>query len=124
MFRGATVGLEKPKEANANIAIGLKAAAQNKVDRANFIAEYVTQYGHDRGADAQWKRYLEANPIFDPEAKVGSYSINENRMDYQDWLSSGGKRIKGPGKIDTNKPSGLSAAEQAELEELRRTIKR
>lgn len=128
MFRGATVGLEKPKPANANIAVGLKAAHQNKVDRANFLAEYVTEYGHDRGADAKWKQYLEANPIFDHNAPKGSYKLNENRMGFQEWLQSGGKRIQGPGSIapqaQKQNSGGLSAQEQAELEQLRKELNR
>lgn len=113
MFRGATVGLEKPKEANKNIATGLKAAAQNRVDRANFLADYVTDRGHDRGADTAWKKYLDANPIFDQDAERGSYQLNPNRMGYQDWTSSGGKpNRRGKGPTATSQPSGKSITDR------------
>lgn len=123
MFRGATVGLEKQPEANRNIATGLKIANQNTIDRANFIAEYVSRKGHDRGADAEWKRYLSANPIFDPKSKPGSYTLNPNRVGYQDWASGGGKPISGPGNAAPQK-GGLSPEEQAELEQLRKELNR
>ena len=124
MFRGATVGLDKPPEANRNIAMGLKIAQQNKIDRANFIANYVTEKGHDRGADAAWKQYLNANPIFDPKAKQGSYQLNQNRVDFQDWMQSGGKPVTGPGVVQrpANNSGGLTPEEQAELEQLRREL--
>lgn len=126
MFRGATVGLDKPKEANQNIATGLKAAHQNTIDRFNFMSEYIAAKGHDRGSETEWKRYLNANPIFDPSAPKGSYKLNEKRADYQTWFESGGKPIQGPGNIAPNrKPSGgLSAEEQSELEQLRKELNR
>ena len=85
MFRGATVGLNKPSKANENIAMGLKIANQNTIDRAGFINDYVTQYGHDRGVDAAWKKYLNANPIFDPLSPKGSYKLNPRRASYSEW---------------------------------------
>jgi len=89
MFRGATVGLDKPKEANVAIAQGLKEAHQNKIDRADFLARYIAQFGHDRGADAMWRRYLNKNPIFDHQAsRGGKYVLNEKRQSYQDFLAN------------------------------------
>jgi hypothetical protein len=94
MFRGATVGLNKPSKANENIATGLKIANQNIIDRAGFISQYVTQYGHDRGADAAWKKYINTNPIFDPLSPKGSYKLNPRRVSYSEW--SGQSSMEAP----------------------------
>ena len=85
MFRGATVGLDKPKKTNENIALGLKVANQNVIDKATFLSEYISQYGHDRGSDVEWKKYLRENPIFDPLSPTGSYKINPRRKTYNEW---------------------------------------
>jgi len=85
MFRSATVGVEREHEANVNIGTGLKAANQNKIDKANFFSEYLMNRGHTRGADQEWNQYLEANPIFDPNAPDGSYALNKNRKTVQEY---------------------------------------
>jgi len=85
MFRGATVGVGKQREANENIATGLIAARQNKIDKAGFYSNYVAERGHDRGSEKEWKEYLNANPIFDHKAGKGSYALNQDRMSYDEW---------------------------------------
>jgi len=89
MFKSGTVGVERDYEANLNIGQGLKAAAQNKVDKAAFFDNYHNERGHTRGANEEWKNYLEANPIFDHEAGKGSYELNENRQTWQEYKQFG-----------------------------------
>jgi len=93
MFRGGTVGLERSPEANKNIALGLKIAHQNKIDKANFLSEYVTERGYSRNSDVEWRNYLNANPIFDHSAKAGSYALNQDRMGYREWVDAGRPKI-------------------------------
>lgn len=108
MFRGATVGLDKPKKANENIALGLKVANQNVIDKATFLSEYVSQYGHDRGSDVEWKKYLRENPIFDPLSPTGSYKINPRRKTYNEWKGvSGTEAQTTPSAPTTTTPSVL-----------------
>lgn len=107
MFRGGTVGLEKQPEANKNIALGLKAAHQNKLDKANFLANYVTQRGYSRNAEAEWRKYLNANPIFDHNAPKGSYALNQNRISYDEWVNSG-----------MTAPSSMSEKQKPNIDEL------
>ena len=104
MFRGATVGLDKPLETNQSVAMGLKTAHQNKIDRTEFMADYVARHGHDRGADTEWKKYLNANPIFAPNAKPGSYTLNENRMDYRTFFDRSRKEVPTPGVAPKETP--------------------
>ena len=122
MFRGGTVTLEKQPEANKNIALGLKIAHQNKIDRANFLAKYVTDKGYSRKADAEWRAYLNANPIFDHSQPKGSFVLNPNRMSYEEWAASGQgetNRVQG-----SPAPSGLTPQERSELEQLRKELNR
>lgn len=88
MFRGGTVSVEKSDVANKNIALGLKALNANKRARAKFLDEFVAANGHDRGAEKQFREYLEANPIFDPMAKIGSYTLNKNRKSVDEWMAT------------------------------------
>jgi hypothetical protein len=87
MFASATVGLKKDREANRNVGLGLKTSRQNAVERANFMQEYADKnQGTLRGAEVKWNEYIEANPIFDPEAPEGSYELNPNRQEYKQYF--------------------------------------
>ncbi len=83
MFRGSTVSLDKPTEANRKIAMGFKVANQNLLDRREFRQAYFGKNGHVQGADALWKRYLEANPIF----KNNKYEMNDKRKTWREFFS-------------------------------------
>lgn len=96
MFRGATVGIGKKFEANKNIALGLKTANQNQIDRSQFYSNYLSERGHLRGAEKEWKEYLNANPIFDHKAERGSYTLNENRKSYNEWKTGGAAQQAAP----------------------------
>lgn len=96
MFKSATVGVGKPSETNKNVALGLKAANENQIQRYQFMNEYVTQRGHLRGAEQEWKKYLQANPIFDPSKPDGSYVINPNRKSYEEWKMAGDTKTNVP----------------------------
>jgi hypothetical protein len=85
MFQMATVGRTKNPATNEAIATGIIANARNAEDRAQFMRDYVTVNGHLDGADREWKRYLNANPIFDP-ASPNTPKINESRRSYQEFF--------------------------------------
>jgi hypothetical protein len=87
MFVAGTVGVDKLKETNFAIANGVRKAAQNLIDKANFDRLYAQTYGHLEGADLSWREYLNANPIFDPKVP-GSYVENQNRVDWQTYFKS------------------------------------
>lgn len=88
MFRSGTVSPEKAYEANKNVAEGLEIANQNLMDRADFFDAYYNENGYLKGADQMWKQYLEANPIFDPQADPGSYAINQTRQAWEQWVAN------------------------------------
>ncbi len=88
MFKQSTVSREKSDTANEAIATGVVARAQMLRDREQFMRDYLSVNGHLDGADRQWKRYADKNPIFDP-ASPNVPKINERRASYQDFFRSG-----------------------------------
>ncbi len=112
-FERATVGVDKPKATNKNIANGVIARAQQAEEYADFRQTYLEQNGTLQGADRFWKDYANKNPIFDP-AKEGTFELNKSRNTWRDHFK-GGKPAAPQG-------AGLSADEAAELADLRRRL--
>jgi hypothetical protein len=111
MFRISTVGRTKDAPVNKAIADGVKANAQIQQDRAQFMRDYLSVNGHLDGADRQWKRYLEANPIFDRNSRAPK--LNPTRVPYQQFFGTSAPVAPSAG-------GGLSPQEKAELEALRK----
>lgn len=87
MFQNATIGPDKPREANNAIADAMIARAQMVGDKLEFDRAYADVNGHLRGADRAWRAYVEANPIFDPQAQqLGRITLNPNRVSYQQYF--------------------------------------
>lgn len=98
MFQNATVGIDKPAETNRAIIAAARAAQQNQADRLAFMEAYATaNRGSLRGAEDQWQRYLDANPIFDP-SKPDTPTINQNRRPWADFFRSGGAQAPAQGQ--------------------------
>jgi hypothetical protein len=112
MFRGATVGMDKPEDANRNIATGLMASRQNLIERDQFMRAYFDQNGHLQGSDRAWQKYLNANPIFDHSAPKGAYNLNDKRTDWRSWFSGSEQSGSSPAPAATSSsipppPSGF-----------------
>lgn len=114
-FERATVGVDKPKTTNENIAKGVIARAQNSQEYADFRQTYLEQNGTLQGADRFWKDYSNKNPIFDPN-KEGTFALNPSRKTWRQHFQAGNPAAA-PGE-------GLSAAEAAELADLRQRLKK
>jgi len=91
MFQGGTVGVDKPRQVNDNIATATILASQNLIAKAQFEQAYFDSYQHTTGMEAAWQKYLNDNPIFDPKAPTGSYTLNDNRLDWQTYFRGGMK---------------------------------
>jgi hypothetical protein len=87
-FERATVGVDKPNAANKNIAAGIMARAQQAQDYADFRTTYLEQNGTLVGSDRHWKQYVAKNPIFDPKAKAGSFTLNTARQPWKDYFAT------------------------------------
>lgn len=83
-FKLAVVGAEKPRETNQQILAAYRGAAKNAMNFMDFKQAFMDTHGTTAGADRAWKKYLNANPIFDEAA--GGTALNQNRMDWQDWF--------------------------------------
>jgi hypothetical protein len=86
MFQRATVGVDKPGGANKNIVTAIKAKAQLLSDKQDFLNAYLEQNGTLTGADSHWKKYVEANPIFD-KTKEKSLGLNAKRESWSDYFA-------------------------------------
>jgi hypothetical protein len=107
MFQAGTVGIDKTKTTNDNIATATIVAGENMVARAQFEQAYFDAYQHTGGMEAAWQRYLNANPIFDPTAQEGSYKLNDNRQTWQEFFQNGEKPREKP--AETAPASGGNA---------------
>jgi hypothetical protein len=96
MFSRATIGVDKPKQTNENIAAALTQRAKNSRDYADFRSTYLEQNGTLQGADQHWNKYLEDNPIFD-HASTKSFSLNPKRVAWTQYF--GGNKAAAP--VDT-----------------------
>ena len=104
MFRNSTVGRTKNEAANEAIGQAVILQTQNTSDRAQFMRDYLTVNGHLDGADRQWARYLNANPIFDPKSPQVP-RLNAARVPYQQFFG-------GQGSAPAAAGAGFSDAEK------------
>lgn len=85
MFIKATVSRTKNFQGNRGIATAYKIMRKNEIDRIAFLQDYGALNGHLRGADAAWRSYLEANPIFDKQHPE-QFKLNDHRADYRTFF--------------------------------------
>lgn len=85
IFEKATFGFDKPKQTNLNIIKGRRAVEENNIAKEELLAEYVTSgMGTLSDFDKEWRKYLNANPIFgDDEGNT----LNKNRVSAYDWFA-------------------------------------
>lgn len=83
IFEKATAGFSKEKNANLNIVRGRRAADENAIAREELRADWVGQGGSLTDFDRQWRRYLNANPIF----KDANGNLNTDRIGAYDWFN-------------------------------------
>lgn len=89
MFTKATVGTSKDYDVNKNIADAYIISKQNQMAKADFLETYLTAHGHLRGAEQQWKKYLNDNPVFSPKAANSKkFEINPDRKDWQTYFGA------------------------------------
>jgi hypothetical protein len=89
MFQRGTVGVEKPGPTNKAISVGMRAAAQNLIDKAGFEEAYFKARKTLVGAQDAWQQYLEANPIFDPSSQ-NEPKLNQRRVNWKRYFGAEG----------------------------------
>lgn len=88
MFKQATIGPEKPKQTNQNIAKAFITAQENLIDRDQFLRDYLDYHGHVQGAEQAWNQYLNANPIFSPNTDPANPALNPDRKTYREYFGA------------------------------------
>jgi hypothetical protein len=88
MFSNALPGVSKTGKANENIITAIRAREQDVLNYQSFLTEYLERNGHLNGSEAAWSKYVNDNPIFDPEASPENLTLNKNRKGYQEYFSA------------------------------------
>lgn len=110
MFQTATVGRTKNPVTNEAIARGYAAASQLMEERAAFMRDYLTVNGHLDGAQNYWRKYVEANPIFDRRSTADNMMINERRQGYREFFSNTREGVPAaPASPGTPRPAAPAA---------------
>lgn len=104
-FERATVGVDKPKQTNENIARAVIARSRQAQDYADFRRTYLEQNGTLQGADRYWKQYVDSNPIFDP-SKPGTFQLNQNRRNWREHFSGAPAAAPAPSPAPGTRPTG------------------
>lgn len=100
MFQRGTVGVEKPGQSNKAISVGMKAAAQNLIDKAGFEEAYFKARKTLVGSQEAWQEYLEANPIFDP-ASQAEPKLNKGRVGWKQHFGVSGQSQQPAGRASS-----------------------
>jgi len=85
-FKLIVPSTSRTPEVNAKIIEARQAANNMVIQRAQYLRDYQTAYGHLHGAESAWKQYANDNPIYSRE-KEGE--LNPNRVDYRTYFSKG-----------------------------------
>lgn len=86
MFKNAGPEITKDKVVNDARADAMLEATQNAKDKGQFMRDFFAIHGHTQGADAKWKEYLEANPIFKHGKDIPAFTINDQRKSYREYF--------------------------------------
>lgn len=98
LLKNTVPSISYPKEVNDNIVTGMKAAFQTQIAAGQFQQAYFNQHHTLTGADQAWQEYLGRNPIFDSIATKKDYTINQDRIPYQDYFKFKNAGIDNPNK--------------------------
>lgn len=93
-----TFSSDKEPQTNKNILEFSLAQRQRDKDYNNYLQSYAAVNGSITPfAQAQWRKYLEANPITTRDAK-GSVQLNPNRVTYQQYFSMPRVKVDAQGR--------------------------
>lgn len=100
-FAKASLSTSNRYATNRAIGTALIGAKQNELDYKQFRRDYLEQNKTLAESENYWKKYLEANPIFDKSSKADTLNLNQNRQNYRDWFAENmsqqpQKVIRGP----------------------------
>jgi hypothetical protein len=85
MFERATVGIDKPGNANAKIASAIAEQAKRDIGYSKFVDWYFQTHKTNQGIDQAWQEYADSNPIFDPRAP-SAFKLNDSAVNWDQWF--------------------------------------
>ena len=110
MFTRSTVSADKPLAANEATARAGRAMATRQGDYVAFLENYARDNGSILGAQEQWNRYLNANPLFREEG--GQIRVNAWKPWRQWFNENGGNRPNAGGGASTPSAPARSGSGQ------------
>lgn len=89
MFQQQVYSKAQPTETNKMIILADRQAASNGIARREFNDWFYQTYGSRVGADEAWGKYVQANPIFDPNAASQRRTqLNPNRQQWRQYFGA------------------------------------
>lgn len=121
MYKQSVVSVDNTPAGNAAFALQTNAMANRMSQYAQFMQNYRAQFGVGSLAEGQryWDMFALANPVFDD-----SGNPVEDPMTYYEFFSGNAPPKNPYNRKVAGLQKGLSAEEQAELEQLRREVGR
>lgn len=109
MFQSATVGLNKPGDANQSVANAIVAASKRQQDYVAFLENYAKTNGSLLGAQEDWDAYAAANPMF-AEGGKGVLQVNKTTP----WREFFGEAKAAPAGAPARRPAAAPSAAPAQ----------
>jgi hypothetical protein len=98
-MRLGTFSSDKEPSTNKNILEFMIAQRQRDKDYNEYLQKYAAVNGNvGPHAQAQWRKYLEANPITTRDPRTGAISLNPARMSFQQYFSTPRVRVDAQGR--------------------------
>lgn len=86
MFEKSSISLANPAATNAQIIKVTKEVARRNIEHNDYLQRYFAANKTLFGAEENWTRYLQNNPLFAPGAKESNLEINPNQRSYQQYF--------------------------------------
>jgi hypothetical protein len=119
-FNQQVPGVEMGKKTADRVMAGNEAIAQRQIEQAKFFRRYNTQFGTIAGADEQWQKFTQENPIIDRDKKNGELILKpENASGWDRYLEPPEYLKGGPRAAPDSAPGKqMTPAQKAAYEEL------
>lgn len=112
MYRSATVGLDKPRQANDAMAKVIRAGAVRQSDFSAFMDTWAQRNGSLLGAQEAWAAYANANPIFE-QGNDGNTTV-KGWTPWRQWFGvPGGAKPQGQAPARPSMTGGAAPAKSA-----------
>jgi hypothetical protein len=86
MFEKSSISLSNPTATNQQIINVTKEVGKRAIDHNEYLERYFAANKTLMGAEENWNRYLNNNPLFSPGSTEKNINLNPNRMPYTQYF--------------------------------------